>query len=195
MVIGLILCLIGNYICCYFVTKVDETEKDLKKRKNKSNVLFVTAVILSIIASVLLIKIIDSNSNGVGAAKYNYYINGKKVSSQTYAGTQNMFLGIMFFGAFFGSGMTLSANIIKRRKNKKQGIIEEKKPNTVTFVLSIISIIFGLMLIFSGISVLTNKISSTSNVSPIIAIILAFVCIDLGIWGIVTFIKRKKKNS
>lgn len=195
MIVVLILCLIGNYVCCYFAGKGYETEKDLKKRKDKSNILFVTAVILSIISAVLLIKIIDSNSTGVGVAKYNYYINGKKVSSQTYAGTQNIFLGIIFFAAFFGSGMTLSANIIKRRKNKKQGIIEEKKPNTVTFVLSIISIIFGLMLIFSGISVLTNKISSNSNVSPIIAIILAFVCIGLGIWGIVTFIKRKKKNS
>ena len=190
MIIVLLLCLIGNYVCCFLAAKIGEEEKDLKKRKDKSNFFFVTSVVLSIIASILLIHIIDNNSKGVAVAKYNYYINGKKVSSASYAGFQNLFIGIMFFAVFFGTGMGLSGYIMKR-KNQPKLDKENKKPSIAMFAFSIISVIFALILIISAISVFTHRLKTTVYTGAIIATILGITLGIIGTWGIMTFIKRK----
>ena len=194
MVILLILCIIGNYVCCYFAAKTDQNETDLKKRKDKTNLLFVTSVVLSIIATVLLIRLIDSNSKGGAVGRYTYYINGKKVSSATYAASQNFAIGFLFFGFFFGTGMGLAGHIMKK-KNKPKVEGKNKKPNVTAFVFSIISAVFGLMLGFSALSVFTHRLKSSVLTGAIIASILCVVLISLGCWGIITFIKRKKEGK
>ena len=190
MIALLILCIIGNYICCYFTTKIAEEEKDLKKRKERSNVFFIIALVLSIISSVLLIRIIDSNNNGRAVGSSTYYVNGKKVASSTYAATQNFMIGFMFCILLFGTGMSISANIIKK-KNKEKVENKNKKPSIIALVFSILFSFFGFMLITTGISAMNNVIKSNSEDSPIIAVFLGTVFLILGIRGIVVFVKRK----
>ena len=190
MVIVLILCIIANCVCCFFAAKIGEGETDLKKRKDRSNLFFVASIILSIVASIILVNIIDSNSKGAGVAKYNYYVNGKKVSSATYGATQNFFIGFMFFVVLFGTGMGISANVVKR-KNKVKTDNKNKKPNVVALIFSILSSVFGSMLVIAGISAMANLLQKNSEVAPVISMILGIALFALGIWGILVFVKRK----
>ena len=193
-VVGLILCIVANYVCCYFAAQNYEGKNGSNKTQNKANTFFVASIILSIIAAILLIQVIDSSNNGGAVGKYTYYVNGKKISSSTYAATQNFGIGFMFFILLFGSGMSIAANIIKKKNNPKSDN-ELKKPNMVAFVFSIISLVFGLMLIITSILTLANILQKNSDIAPIISLFLAILLIALGIWGIRVYIKRKKLNE
>lgn len=120
MVIALILCLIGNYICFYF------TAKNYKKN-NKSGLFFLLGIILSIVSAILLVNIIDNNTKSAAVGNYNYYINGKKVSRNAFAATNNWLWGFLFSGLFVGSGLFLSTFIIKKTNKVNEVIYEEKK--------------------------------------------------------------------
>ena len=190
-VAGLILCIVANYICCYFVFQNYEGKNASKKTQNKSKIFFVASIILSIIAAILLIQVIDSSNNGGAVGKYTYYVNGKKVSSSTFAATQNFAIGFMFFILLFGLSMSIAADIVKK-KNKPKLDTELKKPNMTAFVFSMISLISGLMLIITSILALANILQKNSDIAPIISLFLAIILIALGIWGIRVYIKRKK---
>ena len=170
---------------------VDSEKDGLKKNKDMGNFLFVMSIILSIISSIFLIKVIDGSNNGAAVGKYTYYVNGKKVSSASYAATQNFGIGFMFFILLFGSGIAISANIINK-KNKTKVKSENKKPNIVALIFSILSSIFGSMLIVTSICTMANILQKNSETAPIIAIILGIFLLVIGIWGISVFIKRKK---
>ena len=187
MGVFLIVLIIANYVCCFLTAKYNEGDN---KNKNLGNIFFVVSIIIAIIAAVLLIKVIDSNNNGGAVGNYSYYINGKKVSSATYASTQNFGIGFMFFILLFGSGMAISANIVGK-KNKPKTNSENKKPNVVALIFSIIGIVFGSTLMITSICVFTNVIKGNSTTSPIIAIILGIVLIVLGVKGILVFKDRK----
>lgn len=191
MVIGLILCIIANYVCCYFAAKYYEEKDGTKKNRDIGNILFVASIILSIFAAVLFIKAIDSHNNGAAVGKYTYYVNGKKISSATYAASQNFGIGFMFFILLFGSGMAIAANIINKRKNPKVKT-ENKKPNVVALIFSIFSTIFGSTLVITSICTMANLLQKNSETAPIVAMVLGIVLLGVGIWGIKVFIDRKK---
>ena len=109
MVIGLIICLIGNYICFYLAAKN-------YKKNNKSGLFFLLGIILSIISAILLVNVLDNNTNSVAMGNYDYYINGKKVSNNTFAASNKWLWGILSCGLFVGSGLVFSAIIIKKNK-------------------------------------------------------------------------------
>ena len=194
MGIGLILCIIANYVCCYFAAINYEGKNGSKESKDKGNLFFIASIVLSIIAAILLVKVIDNGNSGAAAGKYTYYVNGKKVSSASYAATQNFGIGFMFFVLLFGSSMSIAANIIKK-KNKPKESSATKKPNKVSLVFSIISLAFGSILTLTSILALTNALQKNSEIAPVVSIILALILIALGIWGICVFIKRKKTNE
>ena len=190
MSIGLILCVIANYVCCYFAAQNYEGKNGTKKSNNKGNIFFVASIVLSILAAIFLIQVIDSGNNGAGVGRYTYYVNGKKVSSATYAASQNFGIGFFFFIILFGSGMAIAANIIKKKNRPKENT-EIKKPNKVAFIFSIISLVFGSILTLTSILALTNVLQKNSETAPIVSFFLAIALIALGIWGIRVFIRRK----
>ena len=194
MVIILILCIIGSYICCYLTFKTGEEKTDLKQRKEKSNVLFVTALILSILAAIISVKMIDNNGNSGAVGSSTYYVNGKKVSSSSYAASQNFMIGFMISIFLFGTGMAISANIIKK-KNTERVESKDKKPSMVALFFSILASFFGGTLITTGLSAMADILEKNSDTAPYIALILGIVLITLGIRGIVLFVRRKKLQS
>lgn len=109
MIITLILCLIGNYVCFYLAAKN-------YKKNNKSGIFFLLGIVLSVVSAALLVNIIDENTRSAAVGNYDYYINGKKVSSSTFAATNNWLWGLLSAGIFIGSGFVLSTFVIKKHK-------------------------------------------------------------------------------
>ena len=109
MIITLILCLIGNYVCFYLAAKN-------YKKNNKSGIFFLLGIVLSVVSAALLVNIIDENTRSATVGNYDYYINGKKVSSSTFVATNNWLWGLLSAGIFIGSGFVLSTFVIKKHK-------------------------------------------------------------------------------
>ena len=202
MVVGLILCIIANYVCCFFAAKIGAEKKDLKKSKTVSNAFFVAGLACAVVAAILFVSLIGKGNRGVGVGRTVVYVNGVRTSSSTYAATQNFFIGFMFFVLLFGTGMAIpSAVFDKRKKAKTAGGTsaekKQKKPNAVALTFSILALIIGLTYLITGVLALTGALKANSDVAPIVSIVVSVILIALGIWGITVFAKRKKllKNN
>ena len=197
MVAGLILCVIANYVFCFFAAKIGAEKKDLKKSKTVSNAFFVAGLVCAVVAAILFVSLIGKGSRGAGVGRTVVYVNGHKVSSSTYAATKNFFIGFMFFLLLFGTGMAIpSAVFDKRKKAAAAGGTAAKtvkKPNAAALVFSVLALIFGVVYLIAGICAMTGALKANSDVAPVVSVVVSVILIALGIWGITVFAKRKRR--
>lgn len=198
MVAGLILCVIANYVFCFFAAKIGAEKKDLKKSKTVSNAFFVAGLVCAVVAAILFVSLIGKGSRGAGVGRTEVYVNGHKVSSSTYAATMNFFIGFMFFLLLFGTGMAIPSAVFgKRRKAGASGtgtaVKTVKKPNVAALVFSILALIFGVTYLITGICAMTGALKANSDVAPVVSVVVSVILIALGIWGITVFAKRKRR--
>lgn len=135
--------------------------------------------------------VIALGQSGASSGGYTQYVNGVRVSSGFVAGSQNFVL-ILLFGAFAnfatrGLGYLMGG----RRGVKSTDPGGEKKASMPVLVISIIGAGLGVGILGGAVGGIAHGMPVASFVPPLC---IGTAMIGLCIWGITTFIKRKKKT-
>ena len=143
-------------------------------------------VIAGVVATVIaVIAMLSSNST---SGTYVTYINGVRASAG-YLKASNFFVFLLLFGGI-SIGLTRGIGyMIGHRRNTD----ERHEPKVWVLVLSIIGVIFSSSLLQAGVSSLAD--SSIAQWRSILVVVSGIVIFVASIWGIVSYIIKKKRQA
>ena len=144
------------------------------------------AMLLSLAAAILAaVAFFSLGSDGSAAGGYTYYVNGVRIGSGVMSVGVNLFLSFMAFVVSHFVSVGIGYLFGHERDKKEKG-----RPKVWVLVLSILAIPFG-----SGFFKSLSLLPDLTPAGRLLLIGLGMVTWGLGIWGIVSYIVKKKHSS
>jgi hypothetical protein len=142
------------------------------------------AMLLSLAAAILAaIAFFTIGSGGSATGGYIYYVNGVRVGSGVMSVGMNIFLSFMAFVVSHFASVGIGYLFGHERDAREKG-----KPKVCVLVVSILAIPFG-----SGFFKSLSLLSALSAANRLLLLGLGAATWGLGIWGIVSYIVKKKR--
>jgi len=144
------------------------------------------AMLLSLAAAILAaVAFFSLGSGGSATGGYTYYVNGVRMGSGVMSVGVNLFLSFMAFALSHFVSVGIGYLFGHERDKKEKG-----RPKVWVLVLSILAIPFG-----SGFFKSLSLIPNLTSAGRLLLIGLGVVTWGLGIWGIVSYIVKKKHSN
>ena len=143
-------------------------------------------IIAGVVATVVaVIAMLSSNPT---SGSYVTYINGVRASSGFIKASGFIVFPLLFGGISIGLTRGIGYLIGHRRDAD-----ERREPKVWGLVLSIIGVIFSVSFLQAGVSTITD--ASIAQWRRIIVVVLGVVLLFASIWGIVSYIIKKKRQA
>ena len=143
-------------------------------------------VIAGVVATVIAVIAMQTTSSNSGA--YVTYINGVRASSGFIKASGFIVFPLLFGGISIGLTRGIGYIIGHRRDPD-----ERREPKVWVLVLSIIGVIFSASFLQAGVSTITD--ASIAQWRNVLIVALGVVLFIASIWGIVSYIIKKKRQA
>ena len=144
------------------------------------------AMLLSLAAAILAaVAFFTMGSGGAATGGYSYYVNGIRVGSGVMSVGMNLFLSFMAFVVSHFTAVGIGYLFGHERDAREKG-----KPKVWVLVVSILAIPFG-----SGFFKSLSMLSDLSAANRLLLLVLGVATWELGIWGIISYIVKKKRSG